>query len=423
MNSAELLPPEMVELEQDTDALLELSAQVEQAARTLDLEDWIVQRLKHAEREITVNLPLVRDNGAAATCTGFRVQHCSVHGPCLGPVLLSPEAHLSHLRALAMHISLQCALLGLPAAGSAGALVCDPEQLSERELRRVVKDYVTALRDCVGAYKDVLAPDGNEFAMAWMYQALARAHGDVEPAAVVGKPAVLGGVAEDNSAGGTGVFVLVEQVLAEQARALAEARVAIQGLGRVGASAARLLHGASAKVVAVADKSGGVCSEDGLDIPGLLAHVERTHFVLGYAPAEPASNAEVLEAACDVLIAAAAERQINMQNAPRIHASLVVEATRGAVTPAAEKILRARGITVVPDVLGTAAATVAWFVEWQHGIHFAAPMPAEVQNAVRTRLLEAWRAVRKQSGREAVSLRAAAYIVALGRLAAAMRVL
>src|SRR5512142_2682902 len=144
MNSSELLPVELFELEQESEPLLELNAQIEQAARTLDLEDWILQRLKHAEREITVNLPLLRDNGEAVTCTGYRVQHCSVHGPCLGPVLLSPEAHLAQVRALAAQISLQCALLGLPAAGSAGALVCDPEQLSERELRRVVKDYVVA---------------------------------------------------------------------------------------------------------------------------------------------------------------------------------------------------------------------------------------------------------------------------------------
>lgn len=418
MNSSELLPPEVVELEQDSEPLLELNAQIEQAARMLDLEDWIVQRLKHAEREITVNLPLVRDNGEAVTCTGYRVQHCSVQGPCLGPVLLSPEAQLAKVRALAAQMSLQCALLALPAAGSAGALVCDLEQLSERELRRAVKDYVGALRDCVGPYKDVLAPDGNEFTAAWMHQAMARAHGEVEPAAVVGKPAVLGGVAEGASPPGGGVFVLIEQALAEQASTLAGTRVAIQGFGKLGASAARLLQGAGAKVVAVADRSGGICREGGLDVSGLLTHVERSGFVLGYDPGEPASNAEVLEADADVLLAAAAERQINTHNAARIRARLVIEAVRGAVTPAAEKILRAHGITVVPDILGTAAATVAWFVEWQHGLHFAAPTAAEIQNRIRTRLLDAWSAARKQAGRDATSLRAAAHIVALGRLAA-----
>ena len=422
MNPSELLPPEIAELE-EAEPLLELNAHLEQAARTLDLEDWIVQRLKHAEREITVNLPLTRDDGEAVTCTGYRVQHCSVHGPCVGPVLLSPEAQLAHLRALAAQISLQCALLGLPMAGSAGALVCDPEQLSERELRRLVKDYAAALRDCVGPYKDVLATDGNEFAAAWMHQALARAHGKVEPAAVVGKPAVLGGVAEGASAAGAGVLALIEQALAEQARPLPGTRVAIQGLGKVGGSAARLLHAAGAKVVAVADKSGGLCRDSGLDPDALHGYLQRSRFVLGYPDAEAASNADVLESACDVLIAAAAGRQINQQNAPRIQASLVIEAVHGAITPAAEKILRNRGITVAPDILGTAAATVAWFVEWQHGIYFAAATVSEVQAAVRTRLLEAWRAVRKQAGRDAVSLRAAAYTVALGRLAAGMRVL
>lgn len=422
MNSRELLPPEVVELE-DADPLLELNAHLEQAARMLDLEYWIVQRLKHAEREITVNLSMTRDDGEAITCTGYRVQHCTLRGPCVGPVLLSPEAQLAHLRVLAAQISLQCALLELPMAGSAGALVCDPEQLSEGQLRRLVKDYAMALRDCVGPYKDVLAPDGNEFAVAWMHQALARAHGEVAPAAVVGKPAVLGGMAEAAGVAGVGVLALIEQVLAEQARPLPGTRVAIQGLGAVGDSAARLLHEAGAKVVAVADQSGGVFRNSGLNIPDLRTQAQRTGFVLGYPEAEAASNAEVLEAACDVLIAAAAARQINQQNAPRIQASLVVEAVHGAITPAAEQILRGRGITVVPDMLGTAATIVAWFVEWQHGIHFAAPTISDLQAALRTRLLDAWRAVRKQAGRDAVSLRAAAYVVASARLAAAMRVL
>jgi glutamate dehydrogenase/leucine dehydrogenase len=286
-----------------------------------------------------------------------------------------------------------------------------------------MKDYVIALRDSLGPFKDVLAPDGNQFAIAWMHEALARAHGVLEPAAVVGKPAALGGIDQRASAAGGGVFVLLEQALAQRKGGMAGARVAIQGLGSIGASVAGLLYEAGAKIIAVADKSGGLLRESGLDVAALQEHIRDQQFVLGYPDADPVGNAELLELPCDALIAAAAQRQVNLHNAARIRAPWVVEAVHGAVTAGAEKILASAGITVIPDVLGTAAAPIAWFAEWQCGIHFAAPTAQEVEAAVRSRLLEAWQSLRQEAERDKLSLRQAAYIIALRRLAAGMRLL
>ncbi|MBZ5511293.1 MAG: hypothetical protein LAN70_08980 [Acidobacteriia bacterium] len=422
MIPADLLPPEIME----EDPLLDSAAQLEQSARALDLEDWIVQRLKHPEREVTVNLPLRRDSGDALTCAALRVQHYHPRAGCLGPVVLAPDAHFAQLRPLALHMTLQCALLDLPLGGSAGAIVCDPAQLSERELRHLVRDYVAAL-DVRG---DIFAPA--EFAAAWT-----PASRHLDPAALVGKPAILGGLPDPAAALAAGWFTLISEALSVQkpiarpaqppttshqpSSAVDGRRVALQGFGPAAAALANLLHNAGARIIALADKSGGLFAERGLDLAAVAAHFTTHGMLYGFDGAEAVRNSEVLESACDVLVAAAAERQVNCQNASRIRASLLLETMPNAITPAAASILASRGISVIPALLGAAPRMLAWFAEWQHGLHHAAPEQAATESLIHHRLTEIFHRAQSFAASRNSSLPDACRLLALEKLAAKLR--
>ncbi len=401
--------------------LLGFTAELEQAARFLDLEPWILQRLKHPQREITVNLPLAREGGGVVNITGLRVQHQRAHGPSIGPLLVSPEANVAQLRTLAAQITLQCALLELPLGGAAGALVADVAELSEHDLRRLVREYVAALHRALGPMEDVLAPEVNDCVTAWTVDACARASGQSEPAAVVGKPAALGGIPEAHQAAAGALVALVEQALSAHRQPLAGARLALQGFGKITAAAARRLQAAGARVVAFADRSGGVASPEGLDVERLAAHRAQTGLIFGFEGAQIATNAEVLAADCDVLIAAAAERQIDSRNAPRLRARVVVEALAGAVTAAGDSALHAQGVEVIPALIGTAATLRTWALEWEYGLRFALPEATEAEAVVCSRVIRAYQETRERARALSCGLRSAAHILAVEKLAASLR--
>ena len=410
MNPTDLLPAELANL--DDDPILDSTAQLENAARSLDLEDWILHRLKRPEREISLNLPLDRDTGDALTCTGELVQHCRARGPCFAPVLLSPGVHLAQLRALALHVTLQCALLELPMGGGAGAIVGDPAQLSERELRHLVNEYLWSLRDIAGPSSVVFAP--TDYAAAWTHRLL-------QPASVVGKPPALGGLPDLHTAIATGWLTLISAAAQLRQLSLPGCRVALQGFAPAAAALARLLNQAGARIVALADKSGGLFADRGLDIPRVCDHVHRHGMLYGFTDAEPVRNAEVLESSCDVLITAAAERQINAQNAARIRAPLVLEAVYNAVTPTAAVILESRGLTVVPSLLGTAPATLAGFAEWQLAMLFSTPEQGQVESAMRRQLSAAFQRAQSAAAHRKSPLVDACFILALEQIAAILR--
>jgi glutamate dehydrogenase (NAD(P)+) len=406
MNPTDLLPPEIM----DEDPLLDSAAQLEHSARALDLEDWIMQRLKHPEREVMINVPLGRDSGDAVTCTALRVQHYHPRAGCLGPVVLAPDAHFAQLRPLALHMTLQCALLDLPLGGSAGAIVCDPAQLSERELRHLVRDYVAAL-DMGG---DILAPA--EFAAAWT-----SASRHLEPTALAGKPATLGGLPDPASALATGWVTLISESLATRHQPLAASRIALQGHSPAVAALAGLLHNAGARIVALADRSGGLFAERGLELAAIASHVATHGMLYGFEGAEAVRNSEVLESACDVLVAAAAERQVNCQNASRIRAGFLLEAMPNAVTPGAASILAASGSSVIPALLGTAPRVLAWFAEWQQGLHYAAPEQAATEALVRHKLSETFHRAQSSAASRKLPFPDACRRLALEKLAARLR--
>jgi glutamate dehydrogenase/leucine dehydrogenase len=417
------VPKGYVELEEERDPFLECLVELEEAAHRLELEDWVVHRLKHPEREVTVHLPLARDNGQAVTFTGFRVLHSSVRGPALGVVRFSRHASLSLVKALAVHTTWQCALLDLPLGGSAGAVVCHPEELTERELRELARDYIYGLRGTIGAFTDVVIPDSgsNPQIAAWMFASYTRLAGHMELSVITGKPGVLGGLPSSADAMGKGLKIVLEEVLAERKMSLEGLRVAIQGFGRVGSSVARLLHDAGATIIALADISGGLRNEQGLSIPLLETWVRRHGVLYGYSEAEAVSNAEVLECDCDVLIPAAVERQITVQNAGRIHAPIVMEAARGPTTLAADQVLSSRGVLVVPEMLANGGAILAAFEEWVQGVRFTSLPSEEMEQSLKARLQHAYHFVRTAAHHAGCDLRAAAHEVAIGRVASALR--
>ena len=410
MNPSDFLPAELAQVEDDP--ILDSTAQLEDAARALDLEDWITRRLKHPEREISLNLLLDLDSGDSLTSTGALVQYTHSRGPCLAPVLFSRDAHLVQLRALALHMTLQCALLDLPISGAAAAIICDPAQLSERELRHLVDEYLWALRDITGPHSIVFAPA--DYAAAWTHRRL-------QPAAVAGKPPVLGGIPDLPTAIAGGWLTLILEALPVRKTLLHNCRIALQGFGPAAAALARLLTEAGARVIALADKSGGLFSDRGLDISRVSDHVGRHTMLYGFPDAEAVRNAEVIESPCDVLITAAAPRQVNAQNAARIQAPLVLEALHNAVTPAAAAILTSRGMTVVPSLLGAAPATLAWFAEWQHGLRYAAPEQGQVEATIRQQLSGTFQRAQAAAAAHKSALPDACYLLALEQIGAALR--
>lgn len=418
------LLPETVQDGEAYDPLLQATLHFEAAARALDLEDWIVQRLRHAERELLVNLPLISDSGEPLAVTAYRVQHCTWQGPTLGGVRFSPAVHLNQVRASAMQTTWECALFDLPFGGSAGAILCDPQKLSERELRDLTKEYVYALRGIAGPTSDVLAPDigSNQQTAAWMFDGFIRAAGHIEAGVVTGKPAGLWGLPGYDALVARTLFFLIEEVLAERATRIAGCRVAVQGFGKLGFAAARLLHDAGAQIIAISDATGGLRNDHGLDIVDLHSYVEANHVMLGFPGADAIRSHDVLETRCDLLLAAATERQLTADNAGNVHAEIVVEAAKETITPGADRILADHDVLVVPDILANSTRLLASVIEWSRNQRGVCRLDGEADKHVKDCVQKAYLAVQQAASRERFSLRAAAHLLAIDRLASALRV-
>jgi glutamate dehydrogenase/leucine dehydrogenase len=411
MELAQLLPPQTL----DSDPVLEFDADLEEAAHALDLEPWVLQRLKHPEREITLNLPLIRDDGSAVNVTGYRIQHNRAHGPCIGPVVLSPSAHPTLLRTIAAEITLQSALLGLRLGGAAAAIVVDPDQLSERELRHVIKDFVSALHENSGPLRDVLACDGNDYIAIWMDEANTRAHGQSEPAAIAGKPIEGGSL---DVAWARSVSALAQHALGVDT--LKDFRIAIQGFGGHGRALVQALHLQQAKIVAIADRSGGISREAGIEVTALQEYVQQNGVLFGFPAADAVTNSDVLECDCNLLILAAAPGQIRAPNAARVRGRMILEVRQGAVTESGEAALP-DSCLVVPHLLAAATKLAIWSHEWQRGLTYSAPDPWQAETDASALAIEAFDRAQHRASDNDISLRHASLILALSRLASSLR--
>ena len=412
MKTSELLPAEV--MRDGSDPVREFETMLEEAARAVDAEPWILQRLKHAEREITFNLPLVRDDGSVINVTAYRIQHSRASGPSIGPVELSPTAYPGSIRPIASEITLQSVLLGLRFGGAAGAIVVHPEQLTERELRTVMKAFASSLHENSGPLRDVVVCEWSDVAAQWMEEANTQARGRSEPASIIGKP-------DDTSlipAWAATCSNLIE--IASGGGSVRGKRVVMQGFGRQARALIRELRTRGARIVAVADRAGGLLCEDGLDVTALESHVERNGVLFGFPDAEAAANSDLLVHDCDVLILAAAPRQIGTHNAEDIRASVVFEVAQHAIEADGETMLPKLSRVVPHLVVGT-AQLATWAHAWRCGLSYSAPDPREAEADATARVRHAYEEALRAANEEGLSLRDAAVRLAVSRLARSLR--
>jgi glutamate dehydrogenase (NAD(P)+) len=397
--------------------------QFRQAADLLGVEPEVRARLMEPRRALVVNFPVRRDDGEVETFTGYRVQHTLTMGPLKGGFRYGPGVSLGECAALSMWMTLKCALLGLPFGGAKGGVRCDPNRMSEAELERLTRRYASEIFPVIGPDRDIPAPDmaTGEREMAWFMDTYSQQVGHPVPEIVTGKPLVLGGTAVRDVATGLGAVFVIEEVLRGAGEELDGLRVVIQGTGNVGAVAARELAERGARIVGLADVTGGIRNEDGLDVTDVLTWLSEHRFLRGFPGGEAVGRMEVLETSCDLLVPAALERQITEDNARRIDCRWLFEAANGPTTPEADEILEERGIEVVPDVLVNAGGVTVSYFEWVQDQQKFSWQDDEIVARLRLQLQDALAKVVGARERHDVAWRTAAQAVAIERLAEASR--
>lgn len=341
-------------------------AQLDAVAEATRIDPALYQILRNPHRVVEVTFPVRMDSGAIEVFRGYRVQHNVARGPAKGGLRYHPSVTVDDLRALAMEMTWKCAVTDLPFGGAKGGVPCDPRKLSTRELERLTREFAFALADVIGPDVDIPAPDvgTDDRVMAWFADAYSVRGGHSAFGAVTGKPEALGGSQGRASATAAGLVVVLRDVLRRLDLDPSTMTAAVHGFGNVGGHLVPLLCGLGMKVVAVADVSGGVWSERGIDPAALADHASHEGEVRGCADTDAITAQEVLEVPCDVLIPASVERVVDEGVARRIRASLVVEAANGPLTSEADEVLAERGIRVVPDVLANAGGVVVSHLEW-----------------------------------------------------------
>jgi glutamate dehydrogenase (NAD(P)+) len=401
--------------------------QLDDVARQINLDPGLHAILSQPERELTVAVPVMMDDGSIKVFTGYRVQHSSARGPCKGGIRYHPEVNLNEVKALAALMSWKCAVVNIPYGGAKGGVHCDPAQMSEDELCRMTRRFTAMIMPIIGAKRDIPAPDVNTNAqtMAWIADTVSMLERRTVIDIVTGKPIPLGGSLGRKEATGRGVAIVTSELLKRKHQDLSDTTVAVQGYGNVGSHAATILDQMGCQIVAVSDISGGLYNPGGLDIANINQHVAShpRHLLEGYeAPdVEKISNDELLTSDVDVLIPAALEHQIRADNAPDVRAKMIVEAANGPTTLDADQILEDQGVTVVPDILANAGGVVVSYFEWVQDLQCFFWDEDEVNRNLKRIMVRSFKEVWDFSQERAVSLRLGAYMLAVDKVAGAVR--
>lgn len=403
-------------------------ASLDDVAGRLKLDPGIHAILRQPERELTVAVPVVMDDGKIKVFTGYRIQHSSARGPCKGGIRYHPDVSLNEVKALAAMMTWKCAVVGIPFGGAKGGIQCDPSPMSQNELQRLTRRYTAMIMPILGTRRDIPAPDvnTNPQVMAWIADTASMLGGSATLAIVTGKPLNMGGSEGRREATGRGVAIVASELLKRHARTLAETKVAVQGYGNVGSCGAAILHDMGCEIIAVSDVSGGLYCERGLDIAGINNYVANhpRHLLEGYhAPGvERITNEELLESNADLLIPAALEHQIRADNATRIRAKFIVEGANGPTTRDADAILNERGIVTVPDILANAGGVVVSYLEWVQDLQSFFWDEAEVNRQLNSIMVRSFQEVWDFSSAQSVPLRLGAYMLAVNKVADALQV-
>jgi glutamate dehydrogenase (NAD(P)+) len=393
------------------------------AARILGLDPGIWKILTHPKRQIIVSCPIQMDNGEIEVFTGYRVQYNITLGPAKGGIRYHPNVTLDEVTALAAWMTWKCAVAHIPFGGGKGGVVCDPTRMSRRELEALTRRYVAEIIDAIGPEKDIPAPDvnTNDQIMAWVMDTYSMHVGQTTTAVVTGKPIEMGGSLGRREATGRGVMICTRDAAKHLGLDINGATVAVQGFGNVGSISALLLSQIGAKIVAVTDWKGGVYNPAGLDVPKLVDYVSQHRTVDDCPGAEPIDNESMFKLPVDVLIPAALENQITMENAPDIQAKIIIEGANGPTTPEAHAHLHSRGIFVVPDILANSGGVTTSYFEWVQDRYGYFWSEREVNERLEAKMVEAFEDVLKMSLKYKTDMRTAAYIVAINRVATVTR--
>jgi glutamate dehydrogenase (NAD(P)+) len=406
------------------DLLQSALAQLDRAARAINLDPGMHRFLQQPERTLIVALPVTMDDGRLEVFTGYRVQHSTGRGPGKGGIRFHPSVTLEEVQGLAMLMTFKCAVTDLPLGGAKGGVAVDPRKLSSNEVQRLTKRYTAAILPIIGPEQDIPAPDVNtdEQTMAWIVDTVTMMTGKHSPEVVTGKPVELGGSRGRTEATGRGVAFVALEVLRRQGKEPAETRVAIQGFGNVGSVTAKALAAAGCRIVAISDVSGGYAAPDGIDVARAIEHVRRNpaRTLEGLAGVTRISNAELLAMDVDMLVPAALEGQITRENAHEIRARIIVEGANGPVTAEADRLLAERGVLIVPDILANAGGVVVSYFEWvQSRAQFYWELE-EVEKRLEIYMRRAMELVLAKAKAYDSPLREAAFIVAVERVASAI---
>jgi glutamate dehydrogenase (NAD(P)+) len=399
---------------------------LDEAVEILNIDPNIHEVLRQPKRVVVVSVPIKRDDGSIKVFTGVRVQHTNARGPYKGGVRYYPSVDVDEVTALAMLMTWKCAVVDLPYGGAKGGVACNPKELSKNELERITRRYTAMIYEVIGPYVDIPGPDVYTDAqtMAWMVDTYSQMRGVLTPEVATGKPVSLYGSLGRHDATSRGLVYTVKEFMKTVNKPLKDACIAIQGYGNVGYNAAKILHEEyGAKIVAVSDSKGGIYSEKGLIPQKVMEHKEKTGSVVGFNGAKQITNEEVLTTPCDILIPAALENAVTKQIAEKINASAVAEGANGPTTPEADKVLKERGIVVIPDILANAGGVTVSYFEWVQNLKRETWTLEEVHAKLEAKMVKGFRDVLEASRKYEVTMRQAAMAVAVQKVAEAINYL
>jgi glutamate dehydrogenase/leucine dehydrogenase len=393
------------------------------AAGLLDLGLDVQEMIKFPERVLTVTLPVRMDDGHVRRFEGYRVQHSTVRGPAKGGIRYHPNVTLDEVKALATWMTWKCAVVNIPFGGGKGGVTCNPKQMSETELERMTRRYASAILPLIGPQQDIPAPDvyTTPQTMAWIMDTYSMTKGYPVPSMVTGKPISLGGSLGRNEATGRGVFYTIQSACEHLRMPMKGAKVVVQGFGNAGSVAAHLLDSSQCYVVGVSDSTGCVFNKDGLDIPKLMLHKERTGAVAGFPASQSITPGELLSLDCDILVPAALENAVHEDNAATVKAKIVAEAANGPLTPEADHILEDKGAFIIPDILCNAGGVTVSYFEWVQDEQHLFWDAQDVYNRLERVMKSAFNDVVRIRTERRVSMRAAANMLGIGRVAEAVK--
>lgn len=394
------------------------------AIETMELDAGAAAIIAVPERTLEVSIPVKMDDGTTKVFTGYRSQHSTILGPAKGGVRYHQNVSMDEVKTLAFWMTCKCAVAGLPYGGGKGGIIVDPSKLSKAELERLTRGYIDKIAPIIGEKRDIPAPDMNTNAqiMGWMMDEYSKLAGQYEPGFITGKAISVGGSLGRTAATGRGVVVAALEALKLQGIQPYEATAAVQGFGNVGSWTAKLFCDAGVKVIALSDVYGAIFKADGFDCHDVDAYVKKTGSIVGYPGSKAITNADLLAMEVTVLAPCAIELQLTAENAAAVQASIICEGANGPTTPEADDILESKGVMVIPDILANGGGVTVSYFEWVQNLYryfWPEEEVIEKQNAL---MRKAFKAVYEKAKQYNVTLRVAAYIVALGSLEEAMKI-